>query len=419
MDSPRSKNTIKQSNSIFKMALSSNTYNFNKTNKTKPEFVDCAPNTEQGILFALSKYVALQLIALWLPIYPENKHNFARIFIRNPDPKDLSRISARIPINLAVSKPYYKYDVYDINKGEVKNLGALIFLNIILGGKITDKNLLISNDNNSDVYYFVQNHNESFFSEFLYGGMKQNTEDFFSCIKSDDYQMWWDGLLADKDVFRGKIINEIITTAFRVYSTPNQVIDLIISSLLGYKFKFLEFRLHVDKIKQNVLRVLCSLITYAECDYIAKYKIDHGLEIIRNFAKDINSFILNYNSWDIEKEYLNVKLNSYSKDIKVFLAYVSLEMFHLASLIDLPYVFELDSNVGLDDRVLLINCLFCFALRCIDPDLLLFVGVVGIVEVGRDLVDVSLIFDDEFIPPSDSKVLVLLCFFFLDPNLKT
>lgn len=54
--------------------------------------------------------------------------------------------------------------VNNYSTNPVINLGALMFLNIFLNGKMTDNNLQIIEDNNS--YYLIQNSYENFFLDF-------------------------------------------------------------------------------------------------------------------------------------------------------------------------------------------------------------------------------------------------------------
>lgn len=319
--------------------------------------------SEQQILMFESKFVALELIALWTHRYPENRYNFANRYVRYSN--NLFGFDILRPNMQETSREYYTYDTDTIvkdNKIYSRNLGALIYLNILLGGIITDNNLHIIKPQDNDYFYFVQNERESFFYDFFDPAYRDGVKNNDKFIKSNNHLNWWDNLFKNEEIFSKDMLNEMFATAFRVYTTPDDVIDLIIVSLLGEKYKFSEFRKHLFDIKKQALSYLDKLLSAADYDLMNDYKSSQGISVITNFSLDVANFIKLYNECEL-KSYLDIKLSSYDSSLQKYIKYINLEIFYNSKFINLPWPLKnIDVNenheIQLSEVICIIECIF-------------------------------------------------------------
>lgn len=305
-------------------------YRLNPNPKPKPK-----PKTELEILNFRSKYLALELLALWTPNSFLNKHNYMCRHVHLSS--DFSVFS--VCLSAEAEEETVSYSSVDLDsiisnyeKTRVFNIGALMLFNIIFAGKFTVENLKATKSTKDETYYFVQNQYEKFFIDFLYGDRTDYITEFSGFGKGDTSDSWW-------SIFTGHenaVLHEIFITAFRIQSTPDSLIELIIDSTLGKMYRFQEFKSYIMDRKKNALSILFRNLTQTYAHEIDNLKRTRGAKIMIDFAEDIENFLSIY-SMNSYGNYLQENLAHHANILSDYLKFIKLETFYLASFINLPW----------------------------------------------------------------------------------
>jgi len=309
---------------------------------THPEFVykpDPRPKikfkTEQEILYLGSKFVALELIALWMPNPGINKNNFISRYIHTS--QDFSLFGMHL--NEEIEEKYITHDSTDLDSiiknyglGNVFNISELMFLNILLYGRFTLSNLFAYYSKEDGNYYFSQSHEEVFFADYLYEDTTDYIQQFYGFTEVDSSSTWLD-ILSEHG---SQLFIEMLVVALRVESTPDSLVELIIDSSLGKMYKFLDFKQHVQSIKKRAVTILYSLFESIDTHVIDNFKSTHGAKILLDYAEDIENFISAYLEYP-HGNCLEEKLTKNGFILDDYLKYINLQTFYLGSFFNLPW----------------------------------------------------------------------------------
>lgn len=339
----------KKPEKVYSSTASSTYLSITKLRKTLPEFSTVSFASEIQLLRYSSRYVALELMALWVPRYQNNPHNYMRRYIHTTD--NLREFSKRIPRNSGYAMPYYNFEpdviLQAIKEKRVCNLGSLLYLNILLGGTLSDTNLQIIKSP-ENIYYFVLNQEEDFFYNFFNNNLAKY-ESFFDSIKSLNHMSWWEIILGDEVLVKHQFIEEIYETAFRVYATSDELISFILSELLGKEFKFFSFNTYLIALKKQSISILYSYLTNIECSLITNLKKDKGSKIVKKYLEDYKYFIQIYSLFR----------NMANETQRLWLLNIEMEIYYASYQISLPWILtdisSDDNNICVSDLTYIIS----------------------------------------------------------------
>ena len=276
--------------------------------RTLPEFSvnPFSFKSEQKAQYKAAKFVALELIALWVPRAEDDLHNHTlHYFYKHYDD------------SMVISPYYLNIDILHYTKfppGYVRNkfqmrealhLGSLLFLNLLLDGELTDRNLCMGYSSSCESYFVQQSTRAVFFKRFLRG--KDPTIDKFnimSFLDSSKHIEWWSEVIPDSvretqqtaEYLRGIFLQEIFETVLRICLTPDNIVQLIVDKLLDPTFAYADFIIHITSIKNNVLDLFLGELTPAELTQWDKFLQENAGRVYQTFRQDLHFCMTNFST---------------------------------------------------------------------------------------------------------------------------
>lgn len=299
--------------------------------------------TQRKAEYRAAKFIALELISLWIPRRVKELYNYTMHY-KYQAVNDKMLVS---PIcYTSTARHYTQIDAKIMRdgfaKGESYHLGSLIFLNYILDGCLTDKNLGIVHSL-SGIYYFMQRAEGAlFFARFL---NRQDTTlgqlNLMDFIESSKHTEWWDKVIPEEitdkhtaeKFLRRLFLPEIFQTVLRIHLTPVRVIDMIVNELTDPDFNYSELKSYITQLKCTNLTFFVDSLSDEE---FSEWKI---------FLKEHSQRV-----YDIYKNDLHTCLNKFDyMSNNEFYSHCMLDMFVNADKCRLP---GLEKRLGFDHRVL-------------------------------------------------------------------
>lgn len=204
------------------------------------------------------KFVAMNLLHIWLPIDADDSCNFIPRYIFS---SDLNRIYTvrKIETLFSIKPSFFSADslLYEFKYKSSQNLIPILIATAFLEGRFSYNNLHLVLSRKSAKYYFAlylgdfwQDFKNNRVSSTVVTKFDLNFSDFVGSVKNHE---WWRLLNIGSLSLRNLFLQEIFIIVFRIHLTSNILITSIVNSILGENLNFQAFINYIKNKRDNIL----------------------------------------------------------------------------------------------------------------------------------------------------------------------